>query len=139
MASALCLASLYVCSLCIASQVRALSPAFVQEEFSLQFAKGAIALRPEERERLASDINRLLLKERLCTRSFLVVGFGDPGLSAYENRLLALERAKYVKNLATRLHLGTPDINIGEDAPKGTEFLGSVRISFFSYLKPLGC
>lgn len=119
--------------------MRALSPRYIHEEFSLPFAKGAITLHPRERERLALKISPLLLNEGLCSRDFLVVGYGDPGLSAYKSRILALERAKYIRELARRIHLGNPTINIGNDSPKDDEFLGTVQITFISALKPLGC
>lgn len=112
------------------------SPIRVEHEFSVQFAQGAVALSASERQRFATEINRITSTEGLCRTDFTVVGFGDRGHSIYSTRALAVDRARYVKNFAERLGLGRAQINIGEDAPVNTRNLGSARVYYHSSLKP---
>ena len=126
-----------VIGVCISVSASALSPKYVEDKFELVFAKGAIALDWQQRERFANRRNAILETGWLCTTSFIVLGYGDELGDSQVQRSLALDRSTYIRGISERLGLG--DANNGIGRSENPTYLGTAQISFRSYAGPLGC
>lgn len=93
-------------------------PMRVDAVVTVHFARGAVALDAADRNRIASELARVLW-HKPCDVRFGVDGYADEGMASRDMDALALERAKYLRGLVDRLNLGTPSpiLHVGGRAP----------------------